>query len=142
MRNRIVQFITSEGISPAKFADEIGVQRSGVSHIIAGRNNPSFDVIQKILNRYKDLNAEWLIMGIGKMYKSEQHQTQPIEDKKIINRTKAEPDLFNSQPVNNMANTVKVASNTDIELKTTSEPKIEKIVIFYSDQTFSEYKPK
>ena len=72
MRDRILHFLTQENISSAKFADEIGVQRSSVSHILSGRNNPSFDFIQKILRRFELLNAEWLILGRGEMFKSQQ----------------------------------------------------------------------
>ena len=45
MKDRLHKIMEAEGLSPAKFADEIGVQRSSISHIISGRNKPSYDFI-------------------------------------------------------------------------------------------------
>lgn len=68
MKERILQLLDLEQLTPSKFADIIGVQRSSVSHVISGRNNPSFDFIQKTLKAFPGLNAEWLILGKGTMY--------------------------------------------------------------------------
>ena len=58
-----------EGLSPSQFADKLGVQRSGVSHLLSGRNKPSFEFISKMLAAYPKLNPDWLIMGSGKAYR-------------------------------------------------------------------------
>lgn len=70
MKDQISLLIDSLGLSPARFADEIGVQRSSISHIISGRNKPSYDFIMKILNRFPDINPEWLLTGKSAMKKS------------------------------------------------------------------------
>ena len=49
MKERLVQLLDLEQITPSKFADIIGVQRSSVSHVISGRNKPSLDFILKML---------------------------------------------------------------------------------------------
>ena len=49
MRDRILKIMEREGLTPSKFAESIGIQRSAMSHIISGRNNPSLDVLLKIL---------------------------------------------------------------------------------------------
>ena len=67
MKDRIVQFLVSEKISPAEFADKIGVQRSSMSHILNGRNYPSAAFIQKMLQVYPALNPRWLMIGEGEM---------------------------------------------------------------------------
>lgn len=67
MKDRIVQFLVSEKISPAEFADKIGVQRSSMSHILNGRNYPSAAFIQKMLQVYPVLNSRWLMIGEGEM---------------------------------------------------------------------------
>ena len=58
-----------EGLSPSQFADKLGVQRSGVSHLLSGRNKPSFEFITRMLATYPRLNPDWLIMGTGKAYR-------------------------------------------------------------------------
>lgn len=68
MKERLIQLLDLEQLSPSKFADLIGVQRSSISHVISGRNKPSFDFLQKTLKAFPGLNASWLLMGEGSMY--------------------------------------------------------------------------
>jgi len=139
MRDRILHFLTQENISSAKFADEIGVQRSSVSHILSGRNNPSFDFIQKILKRFELINAEWLIIGRGEMFKSQQ-QGIMFDAERMTEG--------NEKPVNDMTSTAKIGIPVDFNDKSAlvSEEKLkktaEKVVIFYTDKTFKEYYPQ
>ena len=51
MKDRIILLIKAKNLTAAQFADEIGVQKSSISHIISGRNNASLDFVQKILLR-------------------------------------------------------------------------------------------
>ncbi len=68
MEDRLLRLLDTEQLSSSKFADVIGVQRSSVSHILTGRNKPSFDFLQKTLKAFPMLNADWLILGEGEMY--------------------------------------------------------------------------
>src|SRR4028119_2173636 len=61
LNNTIKSFIVSKNLSPSKFADEIGVQRSSISHILSGRNKPSLDIVQKIIRRFPELGTDWLV---------------------------------------------------------------------------------
>ena len=70
MNRRLQQFINAENISQSQFADNIGVARASVSHIISGRNKPGFDFVEKMARAFPALNVEWLITGRGKMYKN------------------------------------------------------------------------
>ena len=67
MKDRIIQFLASEKISPSEFADKIGVQRSSMSHILNGRNYPSAAFLQKMLQAYPVMNPRWLMIGEGNM---------------------------------------------------------------------------
>lgn len=75
MNKRLQQFLELENLSPARLADLLGVQRSGMSHILSGRNKPGFDFIQKLLNKFPDLSADWFITGKGKPYKERNTST-------------------------------------------------------------------
>ena len=77
MKDRLRQFLAAENISQAQFADIINVVRASVSHVLAGRNNPSYDFIKAIMDNYPDLNIEWLILGKGKMYKDRTANAEP-----------------------------------------------------------------
>ena len=60
---RIKRIISDSGLSNSSFADKIGVPRSSISHILSGRNNPSLDLIIKILQNFDDINADFLLKG-------------------------------------------------------------------------------
>lgn len=68
MINRINLILRAKNVTPKQFADEIGIQPSGMSHILSGRNNPSLDFVTKVLRRYPEIDANWLVLGIGEMY--------------------------------------------------------------------------
>ncbi|MBP3342886.1 MAG: helix-turn-helix transcriptional regulator, partial [Bacteroidales bacterium] len=69
MNTRLQQFLTLENLTPARLADILGVQRSGMSHILSGRNKPGYDFIFKLCTKFPHLNANWFITGKGKPYK-------------------------------------------------------------------------
>ena len=108
MENRIQKIIDNQGVSLNAFAQEIGVNRSTVSHILMGRNKPSVEVLQKILKRFPELSSDWLLLGNGAMYVQ-----------------KATEQVVESAP-----SPLKIP-----------EKSVEKVVVFYSDHTFQEYKP-
>ncbi|MDR0437703.1 MAG: helix-turn-helix domain-containing protein [Bacteroidales bacterium] len=64
-------------MTPTQFADAIGIQRSSMSHILARRNNPSLDFVVKTLNRFPEINAEWLLTGKNQMFSLEKSAPTP-----------------------------------------------------------------
>jgi transcriptional regulator with XRE-family HTH domain len=138
MKDRIIKFMTHEGLSATKFADEIGVQRSSISHILSGRNNPSFEFIQRFLSRYKNLNAEWLMLGTGSMYKKAEQMSLFSASPPVA--TIAQPQNLPQQPVEKLS-PAEADKNKAPLPKIEIEPskKIDKILIFYTDKTFDEF---
>ena len=67
MHSRLKKWMESEDLKSSGLAGIIGVNRSTISHILSGRNKPSIDFLQKLLSAYPNLNANWLITGIGYM---------------------------------------------------------------------------
>lgn len=105
----------------SSFADEIGVQRSSVSHILSGRNKPSLEFIQKVLLKYPKVDANWLING-----------TPKSEGVPATIESGTEKPKDTSKKV--------VAPKEDTAKKPTSDAKrIKRILVFYEDQTFEEY---
>ena len=72
----------SEGLKSSALADNIGVNRATISHILSGRNKPSIDFLQKLLNSYPELNVNWLITGIG-FIQTKKQEKQVLVTKKI-----------------------------------------------------------
>ena len=77
MIDRIKQVIDYSQLSASAFADTIGISRSGMTHLLTGRNQPSLDVARKILAKYPEVSTEWLIMGMGEMLRVDEPQQQP-----------------------------------------------------------------
>lgn len=62
---RLLMVMRHEGMNLSQFAQAIGIKISSISHIVKGRNNPSLDIMQRVLRRFQYLSAEWLILGLG-----------------------------------------------------------------------------
>lgn len=147
MKDRLRKFLTQEGVSPSQFADEIGVQRSAISHILSGRNYPSYEIIVKILNRYKRLSPDWLLLGTGSMYRPENKSyiaNNPVSDPNNtseIAKTFAENDVSPElKPTEEHSFTSSSEKPSSLPpLSTTVNKHISGIVILYDDRTFEIY---
>ena len=82
MHSRLKYWMEMEVLKSSALADNIGVNRATISHILSGRNKPSIDFLQKLLSSYPELNANWLISGVGDM-KENQKQNEEKESKSI-----------------------------------------------------------
>lgn len=78
IKDRINNIIEYLGITPYKLAKEIYTSEAVISNVRSGKTSPSFDLLQKILNKYEVLDANWLITGSGAMLKDlSQTKTPP-----------------------------------------------------------------
>jgi plasmid maintenance system antidote protein VapI len=145
IKDRIIEFLNNENISSANFAQEIGVQPSGISHIISGRNKPSLDFIVKMLNRYPKLSTEWLLFGKGQMLNENIGGDLFARDLKPDNSEAKSNDLFEVTDLNdNQApkNIRKDESAAILGAKLAEKGrKAARVIIFYHDDTFTEYFP-
>jgi len=167
MKDRITHFLTTEGISPAEFADKIGVQRSSVSHVLNGRNYPSASFIQKILGSYKTLNPRWLLLGEGTMsdnkyvgskepslfqiavgndeLKSAKEAVLASESLGKDTSTQQPDNLADKTPSseisNQFAESKVTPSVTDFVSNSIDYKEVERIVFFFKDKTFTTYMP-
>lgn len=130
MIDRIQQIIKLKSLSPSLLADQINVQRSSISHILSGRNKPSLDLVQKILSTFPDINSEWLLTGKGKMIKSE------------IKESTNESEKVEEKSLTDSYDIVKSEEQAEYGAIGKNDRTIEKIIIFYKDQTFDQYDPK
>ena len=153
MNTRLKQFLAAENISQAQFADTINVVRASVSHVLAGRNNPSYDFIKAIMDNYPDLNIEWLIQGKGKMYKdkatspSSEQQPNPEpgllftgfadEADELITVEEDIPDV-GAEIVTNIAPTTEINASDIPVQHTVKQRKVSKIIVLFDDGSFQE----
>lgn len=144
MITRINALLRDKNISASQFADEIKIQRSGMSHILSGRNKPSLEFVLRVLHRYPEINPSWLVLGKGEMYLHSNNgfQTElfsPIEEPEpnSFDSISTGDNIVNSFDLKHINNSV---INEDKPASSQVAKVIEKIVVFYDDKTFDEYK--
>src|SRR5690606_14044497 len=125
---RLQEVIDYYNIPASAFADSIGVQRSSISHILSGRNKPSLDFIMKILDTYPEVELYWLLNGKGSF-------PRDVNTNVAVSTT---PSLFDEQP----KPTQKKPEHREDEQPVVNFKKsgVDRIVIFYKDGTFEEFK--
>lgn len=135
-RFRYVMKVYNE--TPSSFADKIGVQRSSISHILSERNKPSLDFIQKILEHYPKIDAQWLINGKQspketELVNEEQGESTPteIQETKIEESEKEVAENSNHNKQDERSKVFGVVGK-----------KIDRIVVFYTDNTFESFNPE
>ena len=67
MVERIKLLLERKQFTASAFADKLGIPRSRISHVLSGRNNPSLELVNKILDTFPEINTEWLVRGKGDM---------------------------------------------------------------------------
>ncbi len=149
MKDRIKKIVETENISFSKFAEILDFQRSGISHIVNGRNKPSLEIVQKILENFDYINSEWLLFGRGPMKKDNfiEKQGDLFSDNHISESNKIKESSDEKNKDNSLSNEILEKSSEKIDIKSSEElnisiKEVEKIVIFYSDKSFGEYKPE
>ena len=111
--NRLKKILNYHQLTASLFADKIGVQRSSISHILSGRNKPSLDFILKVTNTFTDVDIYWLLNGKGEFPKEQ------VPNNKVFSPNES---------------SIIETSNSK------SSKKMNRIVVFYEDGTFEEYK--
>lgn len=162
-RSRIEKVIEMSNLNSGQFAIQIGVQNSTLSHILNNRNNPSLDVLKKILNRFPTISSDWLILGQGPMLREEKksqrlslfddedanasltdHLVQnPSENNDAapeatsVQMLKSEPD-----PIYRPSTPQKSPEKVISPPKASDQKLVKKIILYYTDNTFQEFESK
>ena len=74
MREKLLDLMKNEGLKPSQLAELLEINPAGISHILAGRNKPGFDLLQKILRRFPRINPDWLLLDSDKMYRASERE--------------------------------------------------------------------
>ena len=157
MVNRIFTFIESLQLTPTEFADTIGVSRASISSIKTGRTQPTLSLVEKIKQRFPEIDINWLILGEG--------------DAPIVNRSESEIELFSDDEVKTEIEITQTSFNddttaneyqavyiaetprkieeepqvvnqeTNVPVQSTSERKrsVKKVILLYDDGSFEEF---
>lgn len=142
MKEKLEFLLRTKSLTATSLARLLDIQPSGISHILSGRNKPSFDLVVKILRAFPDINPDWLLLGDDRVYRDEtssskfdpttQSEAAPSQRESLfdvsqnIESTAANTESKNEQPT--------IFSGVVSNGKT-----VERIIILYSDKSFESY---
>ncbi len=127
---RIRTIMEKEGLSPASFADALGIGRPLMSHVLGGRNNPSLQLVMKILEHFPAYSADWLVRGV-EIENVPAPMTEPANQLfSFTAPTAAEPLEPN------------FVAQAPLSENSVSKSAVQRTMLFYADGTFEEYKPR
>ena len=167
LSDKIELLIKRKQMSSSQFADVLGIPRSSISHILSGRNKPSLDVVQKILSAFPEVSAEDLLFEDRTLFISGTKLPSPSSQEilPLNNLFDAPNDTASESVKNNLPESTIVRSNLRRSMKDGNlsslpntvgnesssrnlptanyslQKKIDRVIIFYSDGTFTESKP-
>ncbi len=156
IKDRINQIMADKGLNSQQFALKIDVQTSTISHILSGRNNPSLNIVSNILENMPEINPDWLLFGIGNIYRPEYNSeadngvnisnTSDINEGGVFTNvsgsdSRNRSSVSTSDDKNSFVNTNNAAYTASLPLYTDVND-IDKIIVFYKDNTFEIVKPR
>ena len=154
MREKLLKLMENRKLTASRLAELLGIRSSGISHILSGRNNPSFDLLQKILRRFPMINPDWLLLESEQMFRPG-YTDDGVGDNESLS---AEASLFDSgadaevtpaaatQPNDGAQSENLGTASVPItrELAQPQNPKraVRRIIVLYDDNTFESYNPR
>ena len=138
MNEKLRILMQNENLTASRLAEILEVKPAAISHILSGRNKPSFELLCKIVNRFPQINPYWLLGDAEEM----RNMNVPIstsESQALASGTLF--DLSNGSP--DKSDNSDIGQNSQItSIAQLGRSDIEKIIIVYHDQTFEELRPK
>ena len=125
--SRLNDIMVNNNLNSASFAEQIGVQRSSVSHVMSKRNKPSLDFILKIVNSFEEVTLDWLLFD---------------NNLKPSSSSKSDSKFVNSKIDSDLKKSLNVLTNkqSPMEIKTNSD--VVQIIQIYKDGSFLTFSPK
>ena len=143
MREKLLNLMKSEQLTASKLAELLDIQPSGISHILSGRNKPSFDLVQKILRRFPRVNPDWLLLDKDEMYRTIDIEPQPATSQSIS--TEELDGTMQQSPASGMtapATNITSASTPAQQIAAAYAPKsgnVKRVIVLFDDHTFESY---
>jgi len=132
---RLKQMIDEMDLNASEFSEQVGIQRSSLSHLFSGRNKPSIDFIIKIKNAFPSTDLEWLITG------KEAHAGSGMQENEDKNSGSARESIITNVNNDALATDNKHINDELIDSTQTAkdEKEIDSIVWFYRDGSYKVY---
>lgn len=97
MIQRLKTFIHYTSLTDRAFAQQCGIAQNTMSYYLSGQRKPSFEAVEKILQSFPELSAEWLIRGEGEMLKQEISSKELERINKLTNVAETLQEVIDSK---------------------------------------------
>ena len=141
IKDRIAHIIRAKNLTAAEFATRLGIQPSNVSHLLAGRNNPSLEFVRKLKETFPEYNLDWIVFGKGPMTVSE-----PFVEPRASENSSIVPESVAENDAESFENTLFAPENGPEPLPFPSpvatRGDLKRIILVYADNTFETLLPR
>ena len=142
MKEKLEFLLRTKSLTATTLARLLEIQPSGISHILSGRNKPSFDLVVKILRAFPDINPDWLILDDERVYRDE------VPSSSVTPTTPQEVESSHTSSLPAASeNMTSLEGNDEIkneQLSIFSSPQsrgktVERVIVLYTDKSFDSY---
>ena len=148
MRDKLLLLMKNEGLTSSRLAELLGIQPSSISHILGGRNKPSFDFVQKILRRFPNINPDWLLIDKGEMYRTTTTESasqeqmassgETLHDQMPLS-TPTPVDFSSDLAAPTFTQPASPNNNTPQQQLPISRGRVKRVIVLYDDHSFESY---
>lgn len=153
MKEKLQLLMTRLQLKPGQFARILDVNPAIISHILAERNKPGVDLLQKILDKFPQVSPDWLMLDRGDMFRSNNETDSENLSEEVVDAPLAERSLFPPTERQTQATTSAQPhaqhetepTNPILHVNTSetasSDKRPSRVVLFYADGTFECFTP-
>ena len=143
MKEKLEYLLREKQLSATSLARLLEIQPSGISHIMSGRNKPSFDLVVKILTAFPDINPDWLLLDSDEVYRrggtSSTHDLFGFDDQP----PQSDPSFDSQENIEFSESKTEVENLSMQNFSAKKSGKaVDRIVVLYADGTFESFSQK
>lgn len=149
MKEKLQILMQNENLTPSGLARKLDVKPPVISHILKGRNQPSYELIRRIITRFPRINPHWMLGDSEEMYNSSIPEQSDTVDTSTqtelfpISTEDNDKELLGSISESAQDSGFGAGQQSPLYGRTGANGSdIERIIIVYSDGTFESLAPK
>lgn len=144
MKEKIEYLLRAGNYTATSLARLLDIQPSGLSHILSGRNKPSFDLVVKILRAFPDVNPDWLLLDSDQVYRNPTATELAVAQSFDDSNSEA-ASLFGASQNNQISESKNEEKNEQPSIFSHAAncgKSVERVIVLYSDKSFDSYSIK
>jgi transcriptional regulator with XRE-family HTH domain len=141
---RLKMILSYYQLNSADFSNKVGVQKSSISHLLSGRNKPSFDFINKLAVAFDEINIEWFVTGKGEMLKesSSNDANSDKDGSKIIKHASNIQHNDDDAHLKHENENIKNHNSQKLDDNSPINNDVNSVLLIYNDDTFKVLKQR